>query len=219
MSNRTDPLAKSAHGTNPQNLISLVVRKRIYESIYWKEHCFGLAADTVIDKAAGLQYIGGTFGGNRKPTPFICLALKLLQIGPTDEVVEEYLKATDFKYLQALGAFYVRLTSPEVLVYTLLEPLLNDNRKLVVREHSGQFTTIYMDEFVDDLLHFKTYLDVALPELKPRREVEASVMLPPRESLMAEEYSSLRQSKAKGGLLEKLPLPRSYHAEATWDRS
>jgi hypothetical protein len=42
MANRTDPAARSIHGTNPQNLIEKIVRGRIYASMYWKEHCFGL---------------------------------------------------------------------------------------------------------------------------------------------------------------------------------
>eukprot|EP01054_Gregarina_sp_Poly1_P005359 Gregarina_sp_Poly_1__5358@NODE_282_length_10089_cov_123_197964_g244_i0_p7_GENE_NODE_282_length_10089_cov_123_197964_g244_i0NODE_282_length_10089_cov_123_197964_g244_i0_p7_ORF_typecomplete_len218_score26_41PRP38/PF03371_15/2e56_NODE_282_length_10089_cov_123_197964_g244_i074688121 len=217
MSNRTDPLARTVHGTNPQNLLPLVIRKRIYEFHYWKEHCFGLAADTVIDKAVGLQYIGGTYGGNRKPTPFLCLVLKLLQIGPADEVMEEYLNASDFKYLQALGAFYVRLTAHEQNVYRWLEPLLNDNRKLIVRQHDGGFKMVYMDVFIDDLLHAKTYLDVALPELKPRRELEMATVasLSPRPSLVAEEFADWKRNDR----LAELPLPGTYHAEATWDRS
>lgn len=30
------------HGHNPQNLIEKIIRNRIFSSIYWKEHCFGL---------------------------------------------------------------------------------------------------------------------------------------------------------------------------------
>ena len=33
---------KMIHGTNPQFLIEKILRERIYESIYWREHCFGL---------------------------------------------------------------------------------------------------------------------------------------------------------------------------------
>lgn len=42
MANRTDPLAGSVHGSNPQCLISKIVRSKIYSSLYWKEQCFGL---------------------------------------------------------------------------------------------------------------------------------------------------------------------------------
>ncbi len=51
MANRTDPTAKSIHGTNPQNLVEKIVRSRIYANTYWKEHCFGLTAEGLVDKA------------------------------------------------------------------------------------------------------------------------------------------------------------------------
>ena len=35
-----------------------------------------------------MKYIGGTYGGFNKPTPFLCVFLKLLQIGPDKEVPE-----------------------------------------------------------------------------------------------------------------------------------
>ena len=43
-------------------------------------------------QAIELQYVGGTFGGNRMPTPFICLVLKMLQIQPEKEIVVELIK-------------------------------------------------------------------------------------------------------------------------------
>jgi pre-mRNA-splicing factor 38A len=42
MANKTDPFAKSVHGMNPQNLVEKIIRSRIYDSQYWKEHCFAL---------------------------------------------------------------------------------------------------------------------------------------------------------------------------------
>jgi hypothetical protein len=35
---------------------------------------------TLVDKAMELKEVGGTFGGARKPTKFICLVLKMLQV-------------------------------------------------------------------------------------------------------------------------------------------
>ena len=139
--NTTDPDAASIHGTNPQNLVEKILRMRIYDHRYWKEHCFALSAETLVDKvrsapphtlsrclfgclacaralslslslwlslspcqpdteralgmtsqAIELQYVGGTFGGNRMPTPFICLVLKMLQIQPEKEIVVELIK-------------------------------------------------------------------------------------------------------------------------------
>src|SRR5204862_2459350 len=104
---------------------------------------------------------------------FLCLAFKLLQLAPDKDVILEYLnfhdnaedgddsdhgdteallKATgDFKYLRALAAFYIRLTFEPVQVYTTLEPLLADYRKLKMRTKDG-FVLTYIDQFVDDLL-------------------------------------------------------------------
>lgn len=44
-----------------------------------------------------LDHFGGTFGGNRKATPFLCLTLKMLQIQPEKEIVVEFIKNEDYK--------------------------------------------------------------------------------------------------------------------------
>lgn len=100
MANRTDPSAKSIRGTNPQNLVEKIVRSKIYQNTYWKEQCFGLTAETLVDKAMELNHIGGTFGGSRKPTPFMCLVMKMLQIQPDKEIVVEFIKNEDYKFVQ-----------------------------------------------------------------------------------------------------------------------
>ena len=53
-------------------------------------------AESLIDKAIELKYIGGVYS-NQRPTEFICLLLKLLQIQPEKEILIEYLQAEDFK--------------------------------------------------------------------------------------------------------------------------
>ena len=98
MANRTDPAAKSIRGTNPQNLVEKILRSKIYQNMYWKEQCFGLTAETLVDKAMELDHLGGTHGGNRKPTPFMCLVMKMLQIQPEKEIVIEFIKNDDYKY-------------------------------------------------------------------------------------------------------------------------
>ena len=195
MANQTDPLAASVHGTNPQNLIEKILRGRIYENRYWKEHCFGLSAETLLDKAVKLDGIGGIYSHNAKPTPFICLALKLLQIQPEREIIEEYLKQEDFKYLRALAAFYVRLTYRARDVYQLIEPLLSDYRKLCVRSLSaaagaGGWKVTHMDEFLDELLTAEMSCDVILPHL-PRREtlVNSGMLNGPRISALDDELN------------------------------
>ena len=46
------------------------------------------------------------------------------------DIVKELIKNEDFKYVRALGAFYLRLIGKAVDIYTFLEPLYNDMRKL-----------------------------------------------------------------------------------------
>jgi pre-mRNA-splicing factor 38A len=78
--NVTDTSAISLHGTNPQNLVEKILRSKIYNHAYWKEHCFGLTAESMVDKAMDINSVGGTYGGIREPTHFIQLILKMLQI-------------------------------------------------------------------------------------------------------------------------------------------
>merc|ERR1712178_526535 len=87
------------HATDLQNRMDFIVRKRIYESLYWKEFCFGLSSETLIDNAVELNCVGRTAGGNRKPTNFICLILKMLQIQPAKEVYLELILNEDYKYV------------------------------------------------------------------------------------------------------------------------
>lgn len=62
-----------------------------------KIHTFLLLAALMVDKAMELKYIGGVFGGNIKPTPFLCLVLKMLQIQPEKDIIVEFLKNENFK--------------------------------------------------------------------------------------------------------------------------
>ncbi|KAI8911488.1 Pre-mRNA-splicing factor 38, partial [Gorgonomyces haynaldii] len=173
------------HGSNPQFLIEKILRERIFESIYWKEKCFRTNAETIIDLAEDLRQIGGQYG-NQKPTQFICLVLKLLQIQPEHEIVELYLNS-QYKYLTALTCFYIRLVYPSAQVYKLLEPFLLDNRKLRKREQDGSHTLTFMDEFVDQLLTEDRVCDTILPRLTKRFVLEDSNELEPRSSPLEDE--------------------------------
>jgi pre-mRNA-splicing factor 38A len=83
--------------------VEYIVRQKIYQTTYWKESCFALTAESLIDKAVDLRAAGGTYGGQRKPTNFMCLILKMLQIQPHKEIIIEYIKNEDFKYVRLLG--------------------------------------------------------------------------------------------------------------------
>ncbi|KAJ3157615.1 hypothetical protein HDU86_003267 [Geranomyces michiganensis] len=186
MANRTVTEATNIHGTNPQFLIEKIIRTRIYDSLYWKESCFALTAETIIDKAVALQSIGGQYG-NQKPTEFLCLALKMLQLQPEKEILRLYIQNEDYKYLRALGAFYLRLTGTAVEIYRYLEPLLLDFRKLRRRNISGDFDLTYMDEFVDDLLRSDRVCDTILPRITKRHILEETGELEPRVSPLEED--------------------------------
>ena len=197
-------------GQNPAHLFEKGVRDRIVESYYWKEQCFGLNAATLCDRAAELTFIGGTYGVMGKPTPFLCLVFKLLQLVPEKEVVLEYLNFCDdvdeenaeedserrlnsshtsvrrpgeFKYLRALAAFYIRLTWDAVDIYQTLEPLLADYRKLKRRTKDG-FVLTHMDEFIDDLLTKDRVCSTSLWKLPSRDALEDLEKLEPRISLL-----------------------------------
>ncbi|XP_025413520.1 pre-mRNA-splicing factor 38 [Sipha flava] len=187
MANRTVKDAKTIHGTNPQYLIEKIIRSRIYDNKFWKEECFALSAELLVDKAMLMRFIGGVFGGNIKPTPFLCLTLKMLQIQPEKDIIVEFIKNEEFKYVRALGAFYMRLTGSSVDCYKYLEPLLADSRKLRRQNREGKFELIYMDEFIDSLLREERVCDVILPRIQSRHVLEENNELEPKVSILEED--------------------------------
>ncbi|OWR44646.1 pre-mRNA-splicing factor 38 [Danaus plexippus] len=184
MANRTVKDAKSIRGTNPQYLIEKIIRSRIYDSKYWKEECFALTAELLVDKAMELRYIGGVHGGFIYPTPFLCLVLKMLQIQPEKDIVVEFIKNEEFKYVRALGAFYMRITGSSLDCYKYLEPLYNDNRKLRRQNREGQFEIVHVDEFIDELLREERLCDVILPRIQKRHILEENNELEPKISAL-----------------------------------
>jgi pre-mRNA-splicing factor 38A len=229
-------------GVNPASLFEKAVRDRITDSYYWKEQCFGLNAATLCDRAVELTYIGGTYGMSQKPTPFLCLAFKMLQLIPEKDVVLEYLnfhdpaeddeegeqdgeggdgpdpgravlKATgDFKYLRALAAFYIRLTFDPPEVYKALEPLLSDFRKLKRRTKDG-FTLTHIDQFVDDLLTKDRVCATSLWKLPSRRMLEDLDILEERISPLADELEELDEGSDKSESAEPNGENRSDRSE------
>lgn len=206
-------------GQNPALLFEKAVRDRITESYYWKEQCFALNAATLCDRASDLSYIGGTYG-LQKPTPFLCLAFKLLQLVPEKEIILEYLNWTSedqeeqvedgidamstkshFKYLRALAAFYIRLTWEPVEIYQTLEPLLSDYRKLKHRKRDG-FVLTFMDQFIDDLLTKDRVCATSLWKLPARTMLEDLDLLEIRISPLNDEIEDLDKSEYSMGCNE-----------------
>ncbi|KAI0736906.1 PRP38-domain-containing protein [Fomitopsis betulina] len=195
MANTTVRGAEAIHGQNPQFLVETVIRNRIYESPFWKEHCFALTAESLIDKSIELKCIGGVYG-NQKPTEFLCLLLKLLQIQPQKEILLEYLQADEFKYLRALAIMYIRMTFRSVDVYEILEPLLKDYRKLRYRGMNG-YSLTYIDEFVDNLLVEERVCDIILPRLTKRDVLEDNGELGPRKSRLLDAMEGKNQHDSR----------------------
>ena len=216
--NATDPTADSVHGTNPQNLVEKITRLKVYNSQYWKEQCFGLTSELLVDKAIALKYIGGTYAGNNKPTPFLCLVLKLLQLQPEREIILEYIRNDEFKYLRALGAFYLRLTGKAEEIYNYLEPLLNDYRKLIHRDLKGWEVT-YMDVFVDQLLHEELVCDISLPHLSKRHKLEDLGVLSPRKSILEDEFNEQNFQESLTSLMEEAKKPHQQQFRSSADSS
>ena len=207
MANRTVKDAKNIHGTNPQYLIEKIIRSRIYDSKYWKEQCFALTAELLVDKAMDIRYLGGVFGGNVKPTPFLCLTLKMLQIQPEKDIVVEFIKNEEFKYVRALGAFYLRLTGSSLDCYKYLEPLYNDNRKLRRQNRNGQYELVHMDEFIDELLRDERVCDVILPRVQKRHVLEENNELEPKISALDDDLDEEMASDEEP--VEEIPSKKS----------
>lgn len=86
-----------------------------------------------------LKCIGGLYGGAKKPTKFLCLLFKMLQMNVSEEIVMTYLGAKEYKYLNALALFYLRLVLKAPRTFEVLEQFYVDNRKLRVRNSIGRY--------------------------------------------------------------------------------
>lgn len=217
MANRTVKDAKSVRGTNPQYLIEKIIRARIYDSKYWKEECFALSAELLVDKAMELRYVGGVYGGNIKPTPFLCLILKMLQIQPEKDIVVEFIKNEEFKYVRALGAYYMRLTGSSVDCYKYLEPLFADSRKLRFQNRQGAFEVVHMDEYIDQLLREERLCDIILPRIQKRHVLEENNEIEVKVSILDDDIddggsSSEDEVNEDGEIHDKNRMDVDYHS-------
>ncbi|XP_031561151.1 pre-mRNA-splicing factor 38A-like [Actinia tenebrosa] len=219
MANRTVSDAKTVKGTNPQYLVEKITRARIYESKYWKEQCFALSAELLVDKAMELDHIGGTFGGNIKPTPFLCLLLKMLQIQPEKEIIVEFIKNDDYKYVRALGAMYMRLVGTSLDCFNYLEPLFNDYRKLKKKNRNGVMEIVHMDEFIDNLLREERECDVILPRIQKRNILESTNTIEPRRSLLEDDLEDMESEEEEEEEPESPPHRRRSHSRSPEDLS
>lgn len=189
------------NGLNPANVMEKAVRERIVDSYFFKEQCFGVNEADIVNRVADhVYFVGGTYGSAQKPTPFLCLAFKLLQLAPGDDVLREYLGhgGERFKYLRALACFYIRLTRRAKDVYLFLEPYLEDRRKLRRKGRNGTSLT-FVDEFVDDLLTKDRVCGTSLWKMPSRDLLEDLDELEPRVSPLGDLEDLLEDEEQEGG--------------------
>lgn len=218
---------KLIRGDNPLKLFEKPVRDRIVDSYYWKEQCFGLNAATILDRVVELSFIGGTYGIAQRPTAFLCLAFKLLQLTPEKEIILFYLQQAgeEFKYLRALAAFYIRLAwEKDEDVYTTLEPYMSDGRKLKRRARES-YSLTHVDEFIDDLLLKTRVCATTLPKINPRTFLEDEDRLEPRESALGDELEELDREEEEDeevseGEVEEVQINgNGHHVDGSRKRS
>ena len=182
--------------TAAQNIsqVELILRNRVFNCYYWKDKCFGLTSETIIDKALELKYIGGMNHSSNQPTDFICLFIKLLQLNPAEEIIDEYLSDPDLKYLRALTALFIRFAYPPEKIYTKLEKLFCDYKKLVILKSKG-YAIIHMDEYIDSLLNDEHIFEISLPKIPKRSVLEENGSLQPYVSVLENELNIDKNKK------------------------
>ena len=141
-------------------------------SPYYKSVLNNCSILTIIDEIVESKYIGTTYSKQKFPTPFLCLLVRLTQIQPPIDIVNELLGSHDLKYLRQLMYFYVRMNCKDVQVYKILEQGFESYNKIVVREEDGKFKIINCDEIVEILLTSKNFGSLFFPHLTRRNIFE-----------------------------------------------
>lgn len=176
----TQDFKKSIRNLAPQHLIDAPTRQKICNSPYFMQYCFGVNLVTFVDRAQLLKGVGGIYGTYKQPTNFICLFFKLLELEPSEKVIEYFIntKCWQMKHLRLLAALYVRFAYPPSEVYQILESLLNHYEKIAIMTDDG-YVLSHFDEIIYSFLKEKLWCGIQLPPLTPR------INLPPRISQLS----------------------------------
>ena len=152
-------------------VVPKILDDRVTESLFWQEHCFALSPLTACDKGAVLDRWGGYEGGNSRPTPFVCLAVKLLKLKTRRDVLDALIAQPHFKYLRMLGALVLRCSPGMLRTRTqareAFKPLFDDMRKTKTRGSEG-WVVAHVDEFADLLVREETLCNLRFPRIKTR---------------------------------------------------
>jgi len=143
----------------------------------------------------------------------------MLQIQPEKDIVIEFIKNEDFKYVRALGAYYLRLTGTSIDCYKYLEPLLNDYRKIREQQRDGNFVLSHMDEFIDSLLHEERVCDVQLPRIQRRMVLEENNDLETRISVLEDDLLDEASSSSDEEMPELPKSGKSRDRSRSYDRN
>ncbi|EHB03647.1 Pre-mRNA-splicing factor 38A [Heterocephalus glaber] len=133
----------------------------------------------------------------------------MLQIQPEKEIIIEFLKNEDCKYVRLLGALYTRLTGTAIDCYKYLEPLYKDYRKIKSQKQNGELELMHVDDFIDVLLHSETVCEIILPRLQKRYVLQEAEQLEPRVSALEEDMEDVESSEEEEEDDEKLESVRS----------
>ncbi|CAJ0950161.1 unnamed protein product, partial [Mesorhabditis belari] len=118
---------------------------------------------------------------------------------PDREIVMEFIKQDEFKYIRALGALYLRMVFPSLDtldIYNYLEPLYSDFRKLRVMNHMGRFELMYMDDFIDMLLREESVFDIQMSRLRKRIALEEIAAIEEYKSPLDEDLRKVSESES-----------------------
>jgi len=130
----------------------------------------------------------------------------MLQIQPEKDIIIEFIKNEDFKYVRALGAFYLRLTGSSLDCFKYLEPLLQDFRKIRMQRRDGKFELSHMDEFIDELLREERACDVILPRITKREVLEETMVCVNNHKRVEVELKTPHQHNGKWQSLQRCNL-------------
>jgi pre-mRNA-splicing factor 38A len=202
----TQNFKRGLRGMAPQHLIDTITRHKIYNSVYWQQYCFGVNLVTFVDRSQHITGIGGLYGHMKQPCDFYCLFLKLLELEPSEQVIEFFLstRAWQMKHLRMLAAMYVRFAYPPELVYITLEPFLCHYNQIAVLRDSG-YEVQHFDEVIHCFLKDKFWCGITFPPLTPRPNSprRMSPLNHLREQLRIEIYANLGMTPS-GELIEVL---------------
>ena len=161
---------------NKLSYIPIEWKVKVFQSKDWIQNISNASFKELWEMSESLHSIGSIYGEEQIPTRFLMIIMKFLQLSPYVDTILPTLSSTP-KYVQALLLLYVRMTASPLLTYQTLEPYYSQYHPLQVRSKSGELHTLYLDEWVDQLLLQSTVLGYYLPKLPPRSQFHHQLSL------------------------------------------